>query len=138
MRQPARNLTIPSIKDLTLRLMPDCRFPVGTDIGQRQQLAQQTRMHPRSHLRQMAVAVMLHALGTRRLARFVPPMNMERRDEQHRHVHRQQQPRSNMSLRQRIHNHKVTSFLSNITHTRGDFYDLTIEPLGICEAVTLA
>ncbi len=72
-----------------------------------EKLAEHAVVGPRRHLCEMAVAAVLHAVGTfgGRYSHLL--VSVQRRDDEHRHKQRQQHPCSEMSLQCQFHGCKV-------------------------------
>lgn len=61
-------------------------------VRQSENLAQHTLVHPVRELREMAVALVVHTLNAHRLAGIRSLVDVQRRNEQHRHIDGQQHP----------------------------------------------
>jgi hypothetical protein len=96
-----------SIDNLASGLITKQRSGDGSDVRQREDLAQHTLVHPVRKLYQVTLALVVYALGACLLRFLRWLMDMQRRKDEHRQVDCQQQPRSYMSLRHRIHATKL-------------------------------
>ena len=106
-------LSQPDTRNLLGRKAENHRGGCRGNVGQRKNLAEHALVQLASKLRQVAVALVLHAFRARRRVHLPLCMDVERREKKHRQIHCQQQPSSNMSLLHHVHGYKNTTFISN-------------------------
>ena len=100
-------LTKNGIQNLASRQAQKEKTAGRSNVRKRENLAENALVEVARELRQVAMTLVLYALIARQFARRDVAMHMHRRENQHRHVHREQQPGSDMSLLQYVHRHKI-------------------------------